>query len=303
VIDTGARTISVDEFLFLGLPVSTVVGELLEPGTYTRTYVDPLFGSQTRTETIPPDTTGAYIVFEWNSIPIQLFMAWDVSPDERIYTNVPIPGNTIIGGPFNGFTAYIEFQIEKTGPYVDLSISVTGGNVQECAQTGGSMVEIVAVPLLFNGAILDSIVWSLDGEMIGEGLAVNPFVTLGTHTIEAVATTTNGDVDTATQALDVRDTTSPVLDIAFIDNRGNEVDAAGPGPVQVRYTVSDVCDESPVITNGTATRVYNVEDGDFMFINRGSDNLRLPVSAVRVDAAARDSSGNVTSATEVLTIE
>ncbi|MDH5765677.1 MAG: hypothetical protein OEZ38_06625 [Gammaproteobacteria bacterium] len=303
VIDRSTNMISVDEFIFFGMPVTTLVGELLPPGMHTRTYSSIFYGNQTRTETIPENTVGAYIVFEWNGIPFQLFMAWSLSPDGLSYTNVSIPGNTIIGGPFHGITAFIEFNVEKTGAFVEMAVNVEGGNTQECNQVSGREITINAMPQLYGDAVLDAITWEVNGESAGTGMSISEFFTVGSHIVNATATLTNGDSDTASVSVQVRDTTRPELKIAFVNYSGDEIESSSAGPVGISIKASDICDPDPVVRYGNATKVYRVNDGDVVFVNQGASNLNLPATAIRVDASASDAYGNAISAAKTLNIE
>jgi hypothetical protein len=186
---------------------------------------------------------------------------------------------------------------------VRLVLSVDGGNLQECASFDGTEVTINAIPQLFGGASLDSISWTIDGEDAGTGIIISETLALGEHVVEAVATTTTGETGTASIIVTIRDTTRPDLQIAFINNQGQVIDVAGPGPVEISMTATDICDADPVISNGTATPTSGVVDGDVLHINASKGNLKLPTSSLRVDATATDASGNAASASAILGLE
>jgi len=209
----------------------------------------------------------------------------------------------MLAGPFAGISAVYDFTAEPTGPGVRLNLVVNGGNTQECSATGGSEVTINAIPQLFGGASLDSIHWTIDGEDAGTGIAINPFLSLGVHAVEAIATTTTGETGSANVDVIVRDTARPDLAVAFLNNQGQEIEVAGPGPVEIRFTATDTCDPSPVVSHGNAVPAFGVSSGDVLHINASKGNLKLPTTALRVDAFATDASGNGISASNTLSLE
>lgn len=285
-IDLGTKVMSVDPWgPFFGLIVYTNDIELLEPGSYTRAAGNV---------TVPPDHVGAHMEIQWGPTLIYVYMVWEVNgPVFEIIDSDGdgIPGHVMNNGPFPGFSAYYEFTSDNTGgPYVLLDID-TNGTSHECVD-GSAEVTMTAITQLFGGAMLDSISWIIDGEVAGAGMSITETLALGTHTVEATALTTTGQSDTESTTLEVEDTTRPVVKVAFLDNQGNEVDSAGPGQVEISIKTTDSCDANPVITSSTATPSTVVADGDRLSINASKDNLKLPTTAVRVTATAKDASGN-----------
>lgn len=129
---------------------------------------------------------------------------------------------------------------------------------------------------------------------------------MGMHQVEAIALTTTGQSDCEMATIHVRDTARPVVNVAFVDNKGNDVSAADSGKIEVDIDVSDTCDTNPVITSSTATPTLTITDGDSLFIKM-NHGIKLPVTAVRVTVTARDASGNFSLTTSdssrVLTLE
>jgi len=303
IVDFDNDILVVDEFFFLGSPVVTNVLEILGPGTYTRTN-----NGDTISATIGPDQMGAYMLLSWNANEFPVFMGWEVDSSDTIYTAVDvdgdgIPGMALVSDPFAGFSPVYEFVSEPAGPGVRLVLSVDGGNVQECTTYEGTEVTINAMPELFGGAVLDSISWTIDGADAGTGATINVILSLGDHEVDAVATITTGETGYASTIVTVRDITRPDLQISFINKQGQEVDVAGPGPVEISMTATDICDPEPIISSGTATPTFGVNNGDVLFINKSKGNLKLPTTSLRVDATATDSSGNASSSSAVLAIE
>lgn len=145
--------------------------------------------------------------------------------------------------------------------------------------------------------------WTIDGEDAGQGIVINPFLSLGVHAVTATATTTTGETGSSSVDVTVRDTTAPDLTISFLNNQGQEIDVAGPGPVEISFTASDICDSSPIVSQGNAIPSFGVTDGDVLHVNASKGNLKLPTTSLRVGAVATDASGNSSSASKTLSFE
>jgi hypothetical protein len=179
----------------------------------------------------------------------------------------------MLAGPFTSLSAGYEFTAER-GSGVDLSLVVDGGEMQECVTIGVSEVTVNTIALPIGGTVTDSIYWTVDAEDAGVGDAISPFLSLGIHAVEAVATTTTGETDSASVNVVIEDTTAPELDIAFLDRSGQEIDVARPGPVEIRVTATDLCDASPLVSNRNAVPTYGVSSGDVIHIT--PSNARTP---------------------------
>ncbi len=302
VIDLDNKLLVVDDFSFFGINWQTTNVELLDPGTYTRTH-----NGVTITATINPGEIGAYMVIVWGSSEFPTFMAWQPSQGNTVFTSVDIDGDGVPGmvlpyGPFNGFSAVYDFTAEPQGPGVTIDILVEGGTVQECSGPGGALVNFTAQTQLFGNAVLNRIDWIVDSAAAGSGMTLSKQLSLGSHTVETVATTTTGESGSDSVDVEVKDTTGPTVEIAFIDHNGQEVTSAPRGSVQIKLTATDNCDEAPTVS-GAAAPVMNVMDGDMIRINGTQDDIRIPTSAVEIRATGRDASGNFGSAMKTLLIE
>ena len=304
LVDFGSGLLEIDDFMFFGSPVQTTVVEILEPGTYTRDF-DPSFGNTiTISGTIPEGTFGAYTVARWNFNDLPAFHAWQPVPTATGTEYIPVdvdvlsdgsPGMLMTYPPFPGFAYTYVFSGGPIGPPkpgVALSLNVEGGTTHECTGFEGDDVIVLANVTLFAGAELDSINWTVDGDPAGQGSVLTVQLSLGEHSIEATALTTTGESSTRSVEVLVRDTERPEINVAFVNSQGEEVIIADPGNIEIIITATDLCDPSPVVSNGRAVPSFNVESGDVVNVNRSLRNLNLPATSLFVDAIARDVSGN-----------
>ena len=302
-IDVAQNTMSVDDWLFFGLPVITQNIELLPPGSYTRAAGDV---------TVPAGHIGAHIEVSWSVSTIYTYMVWDVTDSGATFTiidsdNDGLPGHALTNGPFVGITIYYEFTTTPTGPPqpgVHLVLNVDGGNVQECTGDSVANVTVNAIPSLVGGTELDSISWTVDGNDAGTGLSISKDLALGSHVVKATALTTTGQSDIESKIIIVRDTTRPVLEVAFLDPQGNEVESSGAGKVEISIKIADSCDPDPVVTYSSAREETLVSDGSILSVNASLNNLKLPATSIRVTADGIDASGNRSfNVSKILTLE
>ena len=293
-INVAAGTLSIDSFDYQGTTYTLAASEVLAPGSYFRQFTDSTGYLFRRVSTIPAGKVGAYVAYDSPTGGFLIYLAWDTSQDVRgtQYTNFDMSGNKVIGGRFNQKYITMDFLATLTVPYVDVSLAVTGGTVQECSEPGGSTVTIVATPNAQNGGVLDRIDWVVDGVSVGNGASISPFLALGTHTIEATAVEVGGGTLSDSVTVDVNDTTSPVVAINFIDAFGNSVTSAGPGDVTVSIVASDACDPAPVVEPAVTVPTYTIVDGDVLSITSNANNLNLPITAISVSTRATDANGN-----------
>lgn len=301
-IDLAFNTMTVNDWFIFGAPVITHNVEILEPGSYNK---------EAGTVTVPAGHVGAQLEVSWHANIIYVYMIWDASPSGGTYTIIDSDfdgflGHAMTNGPFAGLTIYYEFTTTPTGPSgpdVNLILTVDGGAIQECTGNSLANITINALPILIGGAELDSITWMIDGEDAGIGLSISEDLLLGSHTVQATALTKTGQYDLETVNVVVRDTTRPDLHIAFIDNKGDEVDSSGPGKVEVSIEATDSCDPEPVVLNSHIREATSIADGDVLKITGGVENLNLTIDTISVTASARDASGNgsfITSKTLIL---
>jgi len=304
-LDIPNNTMSVDPFMFFGAQMVTTSIELLNEGTHTRT--DTLSGASS-TVTVNPGQRGAWMWFSWSVSEFPTFMVWDVSenPNGAVYTAVDsdgdgVPGHAFFSGPFPGFNMSYDFTVGEPPPGISVSIGIEGGTTQECSETGGSMVSLSATIDVVGGAEPGSIEWFVDGESTGTGETATPFLALGSHTVEALASSTTGETGTDLITVLVQDTTPPDLDVAFINQAGEPITTAGAvTQVTTRILPSDICDPDPV-AEGTASPVFAVNDGDPIKVQSGKIK-DLPTTAIELSASTTDASGNRNSGMAVLSI-
>lgn len=212
-------------------------------------------------------------------------------------------------GPFTG-TPYAEvynINLVRGGPAsprIVLDIEVPDGTEQECSQEGGSVIELVAEVRLFNEAELGTIEWFVDGSSSGFGETYSPYISLGTHTIDAVATAVQGVSDSETVDVNIIDRTPPVLETAFINNKTgvqiNQISNNSTQFVGIHMSAADICDPDPSV-EAVVTPVTAVENGDTITI-KPKDGASLETTALELSAVATDSSGRQSIQKTVLNI-
>ena len=305
-LDTTSNTMTVEPFIFFGQPLSTTNVELLGEGTYTRT--DDFGG--TTTATVKPGQLGGYITLEWNLNSFATFMIWDIvtSSNGGSYTAIDsdgdgIQGHAQVSGPFTGAIFFYSFTAGEPPPDIGVVLSVTGGNTQECSETGGSTVELTATVTLVGGAELGSIDWFVNNESAGSGETIRPFLALGSQTVEVFATAVTGESGNDSVIVEVKDTTAPDLEVAFLNQAGNVVTSISAGNHVVAHLApTDICDPAPT-AEGTAVPVFEVADGDVIKLQGGKVNtVELPTTAIELSGIATDASGNSRSGMAVLSI-
>jgi hypothetical protein len=295
-IEVARKTMSVSEWMFFGAPTITKAVEILEPGSYTRIAGDVV---------VPAGHVGAHVQVQWSVNTYYTYMVWNVTTSGSVATftiidsdNDGTPGHTLNNGPFPGQTIYYEFTTSPTGPNdprdpdINLSLAIDGGTNHECTADSSANVSATATPFLVGEAELDSIFWTIDNEDAGTGSSISENLSLGAHFIEVTALTTTGQSDTKSTTIMVRDTIRPVVKVAFLDRRGNEIDSAAKGRVEISIKITDDCDPEPVITSSTAVPSTQVADGDMLRVSSNLNNLKLRTSALRVTASGKDASGN-----------
>lgn len=292
--DTDVMHVSVDPWMFFGMLTYSEI-DLLDPGTHTRPGAGSVMVNGVQ--------LGGFIQTDWAAnVDLPAFIVWDVLnyPGGMHFEPVDsdgdgVPGHAMISGPFPGFSIVYEFDVGAPAPDVDVSLTVSGGTRQECDALGGKTVSVAATVDLDGGAVLGSIDWSVDGEAAGTSTSITPFLTLGSHTVEVTATTTEGLYDTARTVVNVVDTTRPNLSIAFVDTRSGQpvtaVDGAGVSFIEVRLDASDVCD-GDVDVLGVAKPVYAIMGGEVIRIQGNTQDVDMPTTAIEVSATATDDSGN-----------
>lgn len=214
-------------------------------------------------------------------------------------------GSPITDGPFTGISANYNLTIGPPSPGISVSIDVSGGTTQECTETGGATVAISAIVTLTGGAELASVDWTVDGASAGSGDSITPFLTLGPHTIEALAMTTTGESDTDSIVVNVADTTPPIVDPHFLDSRtGEQIDSISGSRahfVTTDFGATDECDPD-LLTQGTVTPTFGVNDGDTIRIQGNNQTVNLPTTVLGLFVTATDASGNSGNGQAILSI-
>lgn len=305
-LDVPGGTLTVDPFLFFGFEWTAESVELLAEGTYMR----PDGAGGTITATVGAGQLGAYIVHGWNVNQMPGFMVWEVNSHATgsSYTTVDsdgdgVPGHAFTVGPFPGLSLTYDYVVGNPPPAIDVSIIAIGGNVQECSETGGSIVSLTADIELIGGAEPGLVEWYVGDESVGSGEAIDVFLPLGINEVVVMASTATGESDTAYATIEIRDTTAPALELAFVDHQGNVLTETNAGVrVFTRIDAVDACDPAPV-SEGAAVPVFAVDNGDMIKIQKNRFNsVKLPTSAIDLTATATDASGNKATEMTVLTI-
>jgi hypothetical protein len=285
------------------------------------------------TLTVPPGQLGAHILIDWSaSTNIDIAILWN--PDDAFGTPIydgcafPSPpdvcdpthsptriwnlaskdgngdgvqGIPMVDGPFVGFNANFSLNYGPPPPGITVSINVTGGELQECVEIGGSNVAISAETVLFGDTELAAVEWTIDGVSAGTGETITPFLELGSHTVEVLATTTTGENDTDSIIITVADTVAPDLEVSFVDVRsGDHVSQIARANVQwiaTHFVATDACDPSPV-TRGVGG--FSVEHGDTLKVQGRLNNVTMTTSELELGVTATDASGNISSGSAYL---
>ena len=253
------------------------------------------------------DTDVAVVWNLFDTFPITGSQIWNLASVDGDGDGVP--GIAIVDGPFGGSGLNVNFNLDLDPPFdlhpVSVEIDVIGGTTQECTDTGGATVTLTADTTLFGGAELASIEWTVDGANGGTGETITPFLTLGAHTIEVLATTTAGDTDTDVVTVNVLDTAPPLVDVAFLDSQTgepiSEVSNSRVHFITTAYSATDVCDPDPQ-SQGVVTPVFAVDNGDTIKIQGNKQEVDLPTSALELSVTATDASGNTGSGQAILII-
>jgi len=220
------------------------------------------------------------------------------------WTGTMVSASTV--GPAWGFfvgTPYTEIfniTITSQGPQIpraSVRITPQGGATQECSETGGSSVTYVATIELFNGAELSTVEWLIDGEVVNLGpeTSITAFSSLGSHSVEAIATLVTGQTSNDTTTVEVKDTQRPSLTAAFVDARTHttitEITDNEKHFVEVQLIAEDICDSTPT-SSGTITPVFPVQNTDIIGVRGRKGQINFPSTALNLRGSARDASGN-----------
>lgn len=216
----------------------------------------------------------------------------------------------LLGEDSIGFVGqYVQFDLKgitdgAVGPFVLADIDVDGGLLRECTVTNGDQVAVSARIVLGGGARLGTVEWFVDGEPAAMGEATTLFVPLGeNHTIDLTVTADTGETASDSVALEVKDTRSPGLEVAFLDARTGEVvtEVVGGQQVQVSVVASDDCDPNPK-TDVDIVPIYKAQNGEVIKIKSKAGKLKLNADGLKLDGVAEDAAGHKGRDSTVLTI-
>ena len=209
----------------------------------------------------------------------------------------------MVDGPFTGFQANFSLNFGPTPPGITVAINVAGGELQECMDTGGSTVTISAETMLFGDAELASVEWTVDGVSAGSGDTITPFLEVGSHTVEALATTTTGESDTDLVIVTVTDTVAPDLEVAFVDGCSgvhvSQIERANVQWIVAHFIATDACDPNPVVSGVGG---FSAQHGDLFKVQGNLNSVAMTTSELELGATATDVSGNTSSGSASLYI-
>ncbi|TNG03364.1 MAG: hypothetical protein EP297_00395 [Gammaproteobacteria bacterium] len=277
-------------------------------------------GGEPLTLRVGPNQLGAHILFNWNvNEDIDVVVVWNINdtfpyPTASDMYNLAstdgngdgIPGIPMVEYPFPGFN--INFNLNMDPPFdlsgVSVAIEVTGGDTQECTEIGGSVVYMTAEYTLYGGEVLESIEWFVDGDAAGTGESISPFLNLGQHAIEVIATTTSGATSSNSVTVDVTDTVAPSINLKFLDTRtSTEITTISKNKmsfVTASYSATDVCDLNPQ-TAGSVT-AFDVESEDIITVLGRHNSIQLMTTSLALRVTATDASGNASDEQTTLSV-
>jgi hypothetical protein len=211
--------------------------------------------------------------------------------------------SAIPSGPFQGIRYQLHLENIDNTPSIDVNISVNGGYIQECAAIGGHIVTATAQVTTLNGAQLQSIQWSVDGQVVATGPMLSTYVSLGVHSISATATAVTGQQDIDSKNVTIRDSVPPTVSASFFDNRTGSaistITTNNTSFVGVRMSAIDTCDAYPA-TSGIGG--FSLNDGDMLKVQGNLDKVELKTSVLEMLAKATDASGNKSEVKKTLSI-
>ena len=255
-----------------------------------------------------PNPTVTNVAVVWNlfdTFPLTGAQIWNLASTDG--DGDGFPGIQVVDGPFAGAVS-INFNLNMDPPFglsgVTVAIDVIGGTTQECLETGGSTVTMEAETRLFGDEVLSSIEWTIDGAHAGFGETISPFLQLGSHDVEVLATTASGATNTDSERVNVADTSPPTVDAAFVDSRsGNPISVISRNRVHfvtTDFSADDICDPDP-LSEGVVT-AFEVESGDTIKIQGNKNTIQLETSTLELSVTGTDASGNARTEKAILSI-
>lgn len=204
----------------------------------------------------------------------------------------------IHGSSYTIFYGSINSIIRTPNPIID----ITGGLQQECAELGGTTIEMTVDTGTVN---VTSIIWLLDGETVGSTETISDFVGLGQHTVQVDVISDNGATGSDTVIIDIVDTIAPQVNPAFLDaNTGKVITSVKhKANVNILEGVSDICDLTPIVNSviglpaqeGNTVAIKNNVKDSSISVTSGSNT-----DAVFLTVVATDASGNMSNNRAIL---
>lgn len=203
-----------------------------------------------------------------------------------------------------GYLLHLEGLVAAQQDSFSLAINIPTNSVQECSDTNGSNIDLNAAIQVPIDDSLESIVWSVDGDQVGEGESITAHIGLGDHFITTVATTTNGLVAQRNATMTIEDTTQPEIDAAFVIAATDEVitQVEKRRRIAIRALANDVCDPNPIVTSANIRKndSVSVEHGDkFRARRKGKTNILKFEETLWLNVSATDASGNASNSSNI----
>jgi len=194
----------------------------------------------------------------------------------------------------------VSVDVSESAPPV-VNIVVQGGSAQECTSADGANVIVNADIVVANGDYVDSIEWTLNGNVLSSLQSINELLSMGTHNLQLKVTTLFGHTALKTTTVTVQDTTPPVVTAIYINRltglpTNNMV--LDKNFIEVQASANDACDPTAIVTNA----VYGnpTSDGAIFLSNSWSGGFVIPLRQLVLWVEGRDAAGNIGSATSLL---
>lgn len=214
--------------------------------------------------------------------------------------HVPAGDPSGFGGVLIG--VHLEGMVVNGSSVPRISLQIDGGQIQECSAHGGSPITMTATVTVPQGETLASLNWTIDGNAAGSGPQISPLVPVGAHTVRVEALTATGHSAVATANITVRDTVSPTVTAAFVDQRtGQAISQASKNTkVVIKAEAVDVCDPKPAVVSMAGLPVGN---GDSIKVRIEQQRLIIDdATHITLSVTATDASGNSATGQASLTI-
>ena len=184
----------------------------------------------------------------------------------------------------------------------DLTTSIVGSDLLECSDFGTGNGEYSVVS---NFDLADPIIsteWFVDGDSLGLSDTILANLPLGISVIKVEVTTLSGQQASDSILVEVVDTTSPTIEIAFVDKLGNsisQISRNGLHDLSIQLNAYDICDMNVTAVGNAGVNVVN---GTPLGVHATQEEITLSGTAMTLTATSEDDSGNTTSEAQELLI-